>query len=98
MNVLLIILVLNEIVIIDNKTDLDTNLTSFHVFNENCTVINEYDIENFNLNVLLAYSKYNTKLSFTDSSIITVMKENNIQNLVSFDKYFDRVNNIRRIC
>jgi predicted nucleic acid-binding protein len=47
--------------------------------------------------VLNTYKKYNTKLSFADSAIIEIMKENKINNLVSFDKYFDKVKDIKRI-
>lgn len=40
---------------------------------------------------MLVYESYNTKLSFTDSSIILLMEEFNIDNLITFDKEFKRV-------
>ena len=46
---------------------------------------------------MLIYEKYDTKLSYTDSSIIYIMKEEGINNLISFDKEFKRVEGINLI-
>ena len=91
-------LIINEVIaVIGNKTDLELAINTYNVIKDNCIIINEYEIANFNDNVLNTYKKHNTKLSFTDSAIIGIMKENNIKNLVSFDKYFDKVPEIKRI-
>lgn len=37
----------------------------------------------------------NTHLSFTDCTTISVMQENNIENLATFDKDFTKINEIR---
>jgi predicted nucleic acid-binding protein len=91
-------LIINEIVtVIGNKINLDLALNTYCAIKDNCIIINEYDTSNFNDNVMNMYKKYNTKLSFTDCAIIEIMKKNNINNLVSFDKSFDRVEEIIRI-
>ena len=46
---------------------------------------------------MLIYEKFDTKLSYTDSSIIYIMKEEGINNLISFDKEFKRVEGINLI-
>jgi predicted nucleic acid-binding protein len=91
-------LIINEIItVIGNKEDLKTAIEIFETVKDNCIIINEYNTTNFNEKVIKTYKKYNTNLSFTDSAIIEIMKENNINKLVSFDKYFDRVDDIERI-
>lgn len=47
--------------------------------------------------MLLLYEAYNTKLSFTDSSIIYIMEEEGIDNLLSFDNEFKKVDSIKLI-
>jgi predicted nucleic acid-binding protein len=64
---------------------------------DNCNIVNEFDIVNFKDKVMDIYNDYDTKLSFTDSAIIEIMKEYNIDCLVSFDELFDKVNEIKRI-
>ena len=91
-------LVINEIVtVIGNKGDIELAIEIYETIKDNCFIINEYYIANFNDKVMNTYKKYNTKLSFTDCGILVTMKENNINNLVSFDKYFDRVPKLKRI-
>ena len=46
---------------------------------------------------MLIYETYDTKLSFTDSSIIYIMKKERINNLLTFDKEFKRVNEVNLI-
>ena len=46
---------------------------------------------------MIHYNKFSTKLSFTDCSIITCMKSENIKNLISFDNEFKKVNSITLI-
>ena len=91
-------LIINEIVtVIGNKEDLNKAIKTYAAIKDNCIIINEYNIANFNEKVINTYKQYNTKLSFTDSAIIEIMKENKINNLVSFDKYFDKVSDIKRV-
>jgi len=92
-------LVANEIVtVIGNKTkDVELAINTYETVKDNCTIINEFNTVNFKEKVLAIYKEYNTVLSFTDSSIIEVMKENNIKKLVSFDTFFDNVESIERI-
>ena len=91
-------LIINEIVtVIGNKTNLDLAINTYNAVKDNCIIINEYKISNFKDKVINTYEKYNTKLSFSDSGIVEIMKENNIKNLVSFDKEFDKVPEVKRI-
>lgn len=91
-------LIINEVItIIGNKIDLKTTISTYDLLNRVFDIINEYESKDFNYNTMIIYETYNTKLSFTDSSIIEVMRKNNIINLVSFDKEFKRVKNINLI-
>lgn len=91
-------LIINEVItIIGNKIDLKTAISTYDLLNRVFDIINEYESKDFNYNTMIIYETYNTKLSFTDSSIIEVMRKNNIINLVSFDKEFKRVKNINLI-
>ncbi len=90
-------LIINEIVtVIGNKINLNLAIDTYNAIKDNCTIINEYNMPNFNDSVINTYKKYNTKLSFTDCAILEIMKEYDMKKLVSFDKYFDRTN-IERI-
>jgi uncharacterized protein len=91
-------LIINEVItIIGNKIDLKTAISTYDLLNRVFDIINEYESKDFNYNTMIIYETYNTKLSFTESSIIEVMRKNNIINLVSFDKEFKRVKNINLI-
>ena len=84
-------LVINEVItVIGNKIDLETAISAFDLINDIFHVINEYEIKDFNSTTMLIYEKHNTKLSFTDCSIIVDMHYHKIENLLSFDKEFKK--------
>ena len=88
-------LIINEVVtVIGNKIDLETAVTAFDLLYDIFIVLDEYDDKDLNYNTMLIYEKYNAKLSFTDSSIIVNMHNEGIDNLISFDKEFKRVEGI----
>lgn len=91
-------LIINEVItVIGNKLNLEVATTSFNLLTSVFNIINEYDLKEFNYNNMRIYETYNTKLSFTDSSIILLMKEFNISDLISFDKEFKKVEDINLI-
>ena len=91
-------LVINEVItVIGNKIDLETAISAFDLINDIFHVINEYEIKDFNSTTMLIYEKHNTKLSFTDCSIIVDMHYHKIENLLSFDKEFKKVEGINLI-
>ena len=91
-------LVINEVItVIGNKIDLETAISAFDLINDIFHVINEYEIKDFNSNTMLIYEKHNTKLSFTDCSIIVDMHYHKIENLLSFDKEFNKAEGINLI-
>ncbi len=91
-------LVINEVItVIGNKIDLETAISAFDIINDIFQVINEYEIKDFNSNTMLIYEKHGTKLSFTDCSIIVDMHYHKIENLLSFDKEFKKVEGINLI-
>ena len=91
-------LVINEVItVIGNKIDLETALSAFDLINDIFHVINEYEIKDFNSTTMLIYEKHNTKLSFTDCSIIVDMHYHKIENLLSFDKEFKKAEGINLI-
>ena len=91
-------LVINEVItVIGNKIDLETAISAFNLINDIFHVINEYEIKDFNSNTMLIYEKHGTKLSFTDCSLIVDMHYHKIENLLSFDKEFKKVEGINLI-
>lgn len=88
--------VIDEIItLIGNKSDVNNAVKTYNMIKDNFTILNEYDVINFNDKVINTYHEFNNKLRFTDCSIIEVMKANNIQHLVSFDKEFKRCKDIK---
>ena len=91
-------LVIKEVItVIGNKIDLETAISAFDLINDIFHVINEYEIKDFNSTTMLIYEKHNTKLSFTDCSIIVDMHYHKIENLLSFDKEFKKAEGINLI-
>ena len=91
-------LIINEVItVIGNKLGLEIAISTYDLLTSVFNIVNEYDLVDFNSNVMLLYESYNTKLSFTDSSIIYIMGEEEINNLLSFDKEFKRVESINLI-
>lgn len=90
--------IINEVItVIGNKTDNEVAKYAYYFLIDNFELLNECDYPYFNDNTFEIYLEYDTKLSFTDSGILELMFKNNINKLVSFDKYFDKVENIERI-
>ena len=96
--------ILNEVLTLSGrKLSIDSAREVYYALIDNCKVINEYEISNYEskaFNVFETYVGVNsnkTKLSFTDSSIIVSMREYGIANLVSFDEEFKRVRDINLI-
>ncbi|MGL4670184.1 MAG: type II toxin-antitoxin system VapC family toxin [Methanobacteriaceae archaeon] len=90
--------VLNEIItLIGMKTNKKQASIVYNYLKDNYTIFNESTIVNINDKIMEIYLKNNTKLSFTDCSIIESMKELEIKKLVTFDKDFDRIKEIERI-
>ncbi len=85
------------ITVIGNKIDVTTAISTFNLLNEIFNVMDQYDNKDFFDRTMLIYEKYNAKLSFTDSSIIVNMESNGIENLISFDKEFERIEGINLI-
>ena len=91
--------VLNECVSVSfNKTkSLAISNEVYYILIDNFNILNEYDIANYNDKTLEIFNNHDGKLSFTDAGIITTMKGNNIDNLISFDKEFKKETSINVI-
>ena len=68
-----------------------------HPIIDNFRILNENNISNYNAKTMDLFKKHEGKLSFTDSGIITTMKENNISDLLTFDSQFKKENSINII-
>ena len=88
--------VLNECVTVGfNKSkSLEVANNIYYTLIDNFTVINEYEISNFNTKTLRIFNKHGGKLSFVDASLIVVMNEFNLNYLLSFDKQFTKEDSI----
>lgn len=90
--------VINEVItVIGNKLDLNRAKEAYYILKDNFIILNEHEIDNFNDKVMNIYEKYDTKLSFTDSSILLLMDYYDIDTLVSFDKGFKKNKEINLI-
>ncbi len=90
--------IVNEVVTVsNNKGDATKAQTMFNFLIDNFTVINEYNIINYNSKTMTNFNKHKGKLSFTDSGIITTMVEQSIDKLVTFDKAFKKESRIEVI-
>ena len=90
--------IVNEVVTVsNNKGDYDKAGTMFNFLIDNFTIINEYNISNYNSKTMLNFNKHKGKLGFTDSVIITTMVEYDIKKLVTFDKGFKKESQIEVI-
>lgn len=91
--------ILNECITVSyNKTkSLEISQEVYYIIIDNFKILNEYNIVNYNAKTMDLFKKHNGKLSFTDSGIITTMKENNIFDLLTFDTQFKKENSINVI-
>lgn len=91
--------VLNECITVSyNKTkSLEISQEVYYIIVDNFKILNEYNIVNYNDKTMDFFKKHEGKLSFTDSGIITTMKENNIVNLLTFDTQFKKEDSINVI-
>ena len=91
--------VLNEVITIISMKTKDIKLTkkAYYFMIDNFTLINEYETPNFNSRVMNLFEKYNKNtfhLSFIDCSLILLYKEHNIDYLLTFDKWFNKIEEI----
>lgn len=91
--------VLNECVSVSyNKTkSLEISQEVYYILIDNFKILNEYDIINYNAKTMGLFNKHEGKLSFTDAGIIITMTENNIKDLLTFDKQFKKESTINVI-
>ena len=90
--------VINEVItIIGNKSNINLAKETYYILKDNFRILNEQEIEKFNDKVMDIYEKYDTKLSFTDSSILLLMDYYDIDTLVSFEKEFKKNEEINLI-
>jgi predicted nucleic acid-binding protein len=90
--------IVNEVVTVsNNKGDSTKAGIMFNFLVDNFTIINEYNIINYNDKTMFNFNNHNGKLSFTDSGIITTMVEHDIKKLVTFDKAFKNESQIEII-
>lgn len=86
--------VFEAITLINKKVGVDIAKTVYEHIMDNFIIITEdKSLCDKSMKILVKYHK----LSLTDSTIVEIMKEMNIIELISFDDDFDRVNNIIRI-
>lgn len=87
--------IVDEVVtIIGQKSNPEVALKTYRFLKDNFTIINEYDCFDFNDRVMARYNKMNNsnkeKIGFTDSSIIETAKLFELDGIVTFDKEFQR--------
>lgn len=83
--------VLDEIItIIGQYEGSNLAINTYLIIKDNFTILNEYNIPNFNSKVMATYIEKNInnkqKVGFTDSSIIEIIKYYHLDKLVTFNK------------
>lgn len=91
--------VLNEVMTVIAMRTKNIELTEliYNYLNDNFTIINEYDISDFNKKTFHIFKRYNKdsfKLSFIDCSQPIIIKEYDLDNILSLDKDFKLFNDI----
>ncbi len=94
--------VLNEVMTVIAMRTKNMKLTEliYYYLNDNFTILNEYEIEEFNKHNFYLFKKYNKhgfKLSFIDCSQVIISKYHNLDYLLSLDKDFKLFNDINLI-
>ena len=91
--------ILNECITVSyNKTkDMEISQEVYYIITDNFKILNEYNIVNYIAKTMNLYKKHEGKLNFTDVGIITTMKDNNILNLLTFDREFKKEKSINVI-
>ncbi len=79
--------------ILGQKDSIKIAKETYNMLNDNFTIINEYEIQNFNDYVFNNYQTLNKnyekhKLGFTDCSILTLAELYEMDAIVTFDKQF----------
>ena len=79
--------------ILGQKDSVQIAKDTYHMITDNFTILNEYEISNFNDIVFENYLKLNENnekhtLGFTDCSIITIAELYSLDGIVTFDKEF----------
>lgn len=91
-----------------NNTVFNEVLNSLTPNNSNYTIddsvelLSSFDVdfltsEDYN-DVVESFKYYNHGINFSDCTILHTMIKNNVDTIVSFDKDFDKIGGIRRIC
>jgi len=88
--------------ILGQKDSIEIAKATYDMLNDNFTIINEYEIQNFNDYVFNNYLTLNNdykkhKLGFTDCSIITIAELYKMDAIVSFNKHFLKNKKVRII-
>ena len=88
--------IINEVItILGNNFGLNVASRTYNLLNSIFVVIDGSSIKDFNDKTMVCYEKYDSKLSFTDCSIIPTMINEEIDFLISFDDEFKKVEEIK---
>ncbi len=90
--------VIDEILtLLNNKVNPNASKLGYLFIKDNIIILDECNIPNFRDKIFKTFLKFEGKLSFTDSSIIEIMKSNNINKISTFDEQFKQVKNMEII-
>ena len=90
--------VINEVVtVVNSRGNYTQAVTVYHYMVDNFKIVNDYEVANYNEKIIQIFAKYEGNLSFTDSAIIVLMLELDIDDLLSFDHGFKREGRINVI-
>lgn len=79
---------------INKKRGVEDSKQAYKIILDNFTIIDEsIKLYSESMNILIKYHS----LSLTDSTVVELMKNHNIFEIVSFDEYFDKIDGIVRI-
>ncbi len=84
--------VLNSLTPNNSNYTIDDSVGLLSSFNVDFLTSEDYN------DVVESFKYYNHGINFSDCTILHTMIKNNVDTIVSFDKDFDKIGGIRRIC
>ncbi len=84
--------IISEVItVVGQKTGISVVKYTYEILKDNFKVLNEYEIFMFNEEFMSIYLQNNAELSFVDSSVVKMVDYFNIDYLISYDKYLNKI-------
>ncbi len=91
--------IISEVItVVGQKAGISLVKYTYEILKDNFKVLNEYEIFMFNEEFMSIYLQNNAELSFVDSSVVKMVDYFNIDYLISYDKYLNKIVREKKFC